>query len=368
MSNKLLKEKRIRGYFIEAAKMILRGEGIDSMSVRNIADKAGFSYATLYNYFKDVNDVINECIKDFAEECKEYVERKTKNLPDGPEKLKAIIKSYAGYFLEYPSIFDIFFLEKISKIEKKKETTRLIVNLLENLCEPQWRYLVEHEYIASHNADKAKSILRYQIPGLLLFFLNRNNPDSPREFYSLIDNQLDKLIRFEAPAKPAATFEEVVMKFIFEDIYPAGQHHFFIHYTREKQVVDSILKNGFKYIESFHNSAEQVINDKLDFMYKHNMYKPYGNYIVAIGIAKSVFDKYADLIRNKGVNIFIENILCDSPPEFDDEAEEYRFTLPLQYVKGYVNYITGETFKNPKYDPQYDSPNFEKNLNSYSST
>ncbi|HOU74538.1 MAG TPA: TetR/AcrR family transcriptional regulator [Tenuifilum sp.] len=364
MRNKLLKEKRMRGYFIEAAKEILKGEGIDSMSVRNIADQAGYSYATLYNYFKDVTDVINECINDFAEECQEYVDEKTRNLPDGPEKLKAIIKSYVGYFLEYPSIFDVFFLEKINKIEKKRDTSQLIVTLLERLCKPQWNYLINNEYISSSSAEKAITILRYQIPGMLLFYLNRSNPDSPKEFYSLFDTQLDKLIRFEIPTRTTQTFEEVVLKFIFDGTYPGENYYFFIHYTREKQVVDSILKTGFKYIESFHNSAEQIIDDKLDFLYKHNIYKPYGNFIVVIGISRNIFDKYAQLIRSKGINTYIENILCDTAPEFDDEAEEYRYTLPTQYIKGYVNYVTGETVKNPSFNPDYDSTNFLNNLNS----
>lgn len=83
-----------------------------------------------------------------------------------------------------------------------------------------------------------------------------------------------------------------------------------------------------------------------------------------IGISRNIFDKYAQLIRSKGINTYIENILCDTAPEFDDEAEEYRYTLPTQYIKGYVNYVTGETVKNPSFNPNYDSPNFLNNLNS----
>jgi len=86
---------------------------------------------------------------------------------------------------------------------------------------------------------------------------------------------------------------------------------------------------------------------------------------MVIGISRYIFDKYADLIRSKGVNIYIENVLCNTPPEFDDEAEEYRYTLPIQFVKGYVNYVTGETEKNPNFNPDYDSPMFEKNIDSY---
>lgn len=361
MRNKLLKEKRMRGYFIEAAKEILKGEGIDSMSVRNIADQAGYSYATLYNYFKDVTDVINECIKDFAEECQEYIEEKTKKLENGPEKLKRIITSYVDYFLEYPSIFDVFYLEKINQIEKKTETSELIATLLDRLCEKQWSYLISNGYISAFNAEKAQSTLRYQIPGLLLLYLNRKNPDNQKAFMVLIDRQLEKIVRFETPVKPAVTHEEQVLNFIF-DHPESSNHYYFIHYTREKQVADKIVKEGFKYIESFHNSAEQVTNDKLDFLYKHNIYKPYGNHIVIIGIARNVFDKYAAMVREKGLNAYIENILSETPPEYDEEAEEYRYTLPRQFIKGYANYISGEMVSNPDFNPSYDSPEFLNKL------
>ena len=53
MEKKEIQEQRMRGYFIQATKEIIKGEGIKSVSVRNIADRAGYSYATLYNYFKD---------------------------------------------------------------------------------------------------------------------------------------------------------------------------------------------------------------------------------------------------------------------------------------------------------------------------
>lgn len=363
MRNKLLKEKRMRGYFIEAAKQILKGEGIDSMSVRNIADHAGYSYATLYNYFKDVADVINECIKDFSEECQEYVASKTKGLPDGYEKLRAIIHSYINYFLEYPSVFDVFYLEKINKIEKKKDTSELIVYLLENLCSNQWKYLIDNGYISSQNANKAISFLRFQIPGLFILHINRGYPDSQKEFLNLVDSQLEKIIRLDTPQPKAISLEEKILRFIFDDKYSSNQYYFFIHYTREKSSADSILETGFKYIESFHNSAEQIINDKLDFVYKHNLYKPYGSYIVVLGISKSIFEKYANLVRERKMNIYVENILCDIPPEYDDEAEEYRYTLPTQYVKGYINHISGEFFSNKHFNPDYDTPNFLANLN-----
>ena len=41
MQKKEIQEQRIKGYFIEAAKEMLKGEGLKSISVRNIAERAG---------------------------------------------------------------------------------------------------------------------------------------------------------------------------------------------------------------------------------------------------------------------------------------------------------------------------------------
>ena len=64
MDKKIIQEERMKGYFIQATKEILKGEGLRAASVRNIADQAGYSYATLYNYFKDIKELIFVCIKD----------------------------------------------------------------------------------------------------------------------------------------------------------------------------------------------------------------------------------------------------------------------------------------------------------------
>ena len=105
MKNKEIQEERIKGYFIEAAKEMLKGEGLKSISVRNIADRAGYSYTTLYNYFKDLNELIFLCVKDFQNECAQSISDEVRNKPQGFEKIKAITKAYINYFVQYPGIF-----------------------------------------------------------------------------------------------------------------------------------------------------------------------------------------------------------------------------------------------------------------------
>lgn len=46
------------GYFIDAANQIIENEGIESVTIRKVADIAGYNSATLYNYFNDLNHLL----------------------------------------------------------------------------------------------------------------------------------------------------------------------------------------------------------------------------------------------------------------------------------------------------------------------
>ncbi len=193
MKNKEIQEKRMKEYFIQATKDILKGESLKSLSVRNIADQAGYSFATLYNYFKDVNDLIFFCVNDFQEECKIFVTNQTKKSPTGKEKLKAIVLSYINYFVEYPGIFELFYIEKVGDFGNKQITINVINTSLDDLCETEWNYCISHKLVQIEKVEIMKSQLRFTVVGLLLFYLNRRTPDSYTEFINQANTLIDNL-------------------------------------------------------------------------------------------------------------------------------------------------------------------------------
>jgi AcrR family transcriptional regulator len=190
MDNKQIQEQRMKGYFIQATKEILKAEGLKSISVRNIAERAGYSYATLYNYFKDIKDLIFLCVKDFQCEIETSISEKTTGIIPGKERLKIISMGYLNYFLEYPGIFELFYLERMSDISSNTEATHLIVNFLNHLCEDDWKVIEQ-----DNNAiNLKKSELNYTITGLLLFYLNRREPASYQDFTDRANRQLEFII------------------------------------------------------------------------------------------------------------------------------------------------------------------------------
>jgi AcrR family transcriptional regulator len=201
MKNKEVQEQRMRGYFIQATKDMLKGEGLKSISVRSIADRAGYSYTTMYSYFKDVSDLIFLCVNDFYEECRQHVKDQTKKREKGIKSLKFAIKAYADFFIQYPGIFELFFIEKIENFKDKKAIVDQINFSLDRICEEEWNYCVAKGIIRAENVELIKSQIRHMVLGLLLLYLNRRMPPSYTEFANQLSIQLNAIIDPVAPEK-----------------------------------------------------------------------------------------------------------------------------------------------------------------------
>jgi AcrR family transcriptional regulator len=195
MTRKEIQEQRMKNYFIQATKEILKGEGLKSLSVRSIAEKAGYSFATIYNYFKDVKELIFFCVKDFQSECEDYITDNTKDAERGEMKIKAILTSYVAYFVQYPSVFEIFFIEKLPASNGNLKTSELIVSFLDKLCLEEFEYCISNnEYTIKETETIAKELNSATL-GILLLYLNRNYPSSYIDFNENLKLQLDRIMR-----------------------------------------------------------------------------------------------------------------------------------------------------------------------------
>lgn len=55
--NREEKRKRIMSYFINATIELMEEEGIENLSIRKVADRAGYNSATLYHYFSNLDEL-----------------------------------------------------------------------------------------------------------------------------------------------------------------------------------------------------------------------------------------------------------------------------------------------------------------------
>lgn len=181
----------------------------------------------------------------------------------------------------------------------------------------------------------------------------------------LTTHEIKKLINgleYHSDLKPDTKdrlFEDDIFNFIFEN---EKESMIYIHYTKEESVADTILKEGFRFTETFHKTALQVTRDKLDLMIKHNSKKLYGDFIIVICISLDIIKRYTAEMENAGIrNYSFENILSEIPESLS-EKHEPAFLLPNQFIKGYINYKTGSTRVNPGFNQAFSSPVFSMNI------
>ena len=190
MNKNPIQEERIRGYFIQAAMEILRGEGIRDLSVRNVAEKAGYSYATLYNYFKDLNALMTACINEFLNEAKVNIASSIQYIPKGKQRIAMINYTYIRYFVQYPGTFELIYSTKLDNMESQQ----LILSFLDEQCEEDWSYLIKEEIFTEDIVNMKREAIKYLATGMMLLYNNLRYPADYKTYQDIVQKQISSLL------------------------------------------------------------------------------------------------------------------------------------------------------------------------------
>ncbi|GFZ26338.1 TetR/AcrR family transcriptional regulator [Lactobacillus corticis] len=72
VKNTELQNRRMRQYFVDAGRDVIREDGISNFTIRAVARKAGYNSATSYNYFRDAKQLLAvsllHCVRDYFNE------------------------------------------------------------------------------------------------------------------------------------------------------------------------------------------------------------------------------------------------------------------------------------------------------------
>ncbi|NLY86713.1 MAG: TetR/AcrR family transcriptional regulator [Tissierellia bacterium] len=114
MNKKEIQKKRMMTYFIDAADEILLEEGIKGITIRKVADKAGYNSATIYNYFENLDHLLlftaMRHIKDYTSALPKYL----KNANNALEEFLAIWQCFCDYSFKEPEIYYAIFFANLN--------------------------------------------------------------------------------------------------------------------------------------------------------------------------------------------------------------------------------------------------------------
>lgn len=160
----------IRSTLVDHATSLIKEEGLSAFTVRKVAERAGLSYATLYNHFSNADHLLWHVTMSLIGES---VAGLSTMLEPDAFTLRGVKDAYLGYiayFAERPYAFDLIFLNRLGpppeEFSAPGEPTTLASRLVERLSAGGGKPAVP--------AGKRKALSRTlasAIHGLLLFQL-----------------------------------------------------------------------------------------------------------------------------------------------------------------------------------------------------
>lgn len=186
-----LQRSRIRSYFLEAAKEIIAKEGHESVSVRRVADMAGYSYATIYNYFEDLNGMLWEVKNIMIQDIFVNLMKKMPHKDYDMAEMKKGFRVYISFFIENPNIFRFFFFHPLEKPETANENTETGPDFA-GMWQESFRGLIAEGRLREEDVEAAASTIIYSLHGLImLYFVDKTEMNEEKVYL-----ELDKILDF----------------------------------------------------------------------------------------------------------------------------------------------------------------------------
>ncbi len=183
MTKNPIQEKRMKEYFLQSACEIIRAEGIRALNVRTVAERAGYSFATLYNYYSDFKELVYHCVVYFLGECEQFIKDSAARSKSDATASRKIAQAYINYFIQYPGTFELVFMERMSELNNDR-----IGELINNFMNNTW-----NEEIMGTRSNKSLEVreLFNLLNGTLLMYFFRRTPGSYKEFVQKAEKVLE---------------------------------------------------------------------------------------------------------------------------------------------------------------------------------
>ncbi|MEI4771360.1 TetR/AcrR family transcriptional regulator [Psychrobacillus sp. FJAT-51614] len=109
MDKKEIKRRRMWTYFIDATEELIKTEGFQQVTIRNVAEKAGYNSATIYNYFREFSHLLFFASFKFLKPYLLKVAKEMKKEEDPIQKYIVAWECYSEYSFNNPDIFNAAF-------------------------------------------------------------------------------------------------------------------------------------------------------------------------------------------------------------------------------------------------------------------
>ena len=185
-----LKNQRVRAYFVQAAKKIILEEGVENVSVRKVADAAGYTFSTIYNYYGNLNELLQEVKADMIKDLVQHMAETRPSKVSDVEDIKKQNRLYVEYFIQNPNVFSFFYSYRLHPVQKEPaEVPDFSSQYLET-----YRGFAERGIIRESEIPVLAKTFIYSLHGLLALYFSDNGM-TVQMLYEELDRVADFLLR-----------------------------------------------------------------------------------------------------------------------------------------------------------------------------
>lgn len=115
LTNKEIQMQRMWQYFVDATVEIIDQKGIENITIREIASRAGYNSATIYNYFQEVSHLIFFASLKYLNK---YILELPKQMEKGKNPLEQYLlswESFCKHSFEEPDVYYAIFLADLGE-------------------------------------------------------------------------------------------------------------------------------------------------------------------------------------------------------------------------------------------------------------
>jgi hypothetical protein len=132
--------------------------------------------------------------------------------------------------------------------------------------------------------------------------------------------------------------------------------YFFLHNTKEFNVVENIMNEGFVFESQLSHSSDRVNpNESIEVTYFFFQRKDYGTYTIIIAIPRIIYEIYTAISNEYDTGI--EDVMTINDPIVSDN-DELVYTISPKHILGYFNQKTSEFYQNRNWDPFFNNCHF----------
>ena len=114
-SRRQREKETLRQEILDAARDLFVAEGYENVSMRKIADKIDYSPTTIYLYFKDKSELLQEICESTFSKLSEQIEKSWAASVDPLERLRLGLIAYIHFGLQNPHHYDVVLISPKEK-------------------------------------------------------------------------------------------------------------------------------------------------------------------------------------------------------------------------------------------------------------